>query len=592
MGDTVNALNLGAGVNPDVLIHQGMVLVGYQTDPHGPVPGRVVVWLYSLDLRQATKIGEVTIGTEASACPRFLVVGETVYLAHKTSGPGYALQIRPVLNLDVVAETFGLGVVGHLAVRGDVVAWQQGAPGWVWRSTALAEPVLVRASDDAEGLSHMTEDGSVVLRYENRFSRPDLGTKPVTAGPVTLAESIRGGLEGRWAGKPGALRPFPGGDCNDPHASFADGRAPVVTWGTGGIWLDVLTEADLIPLIEPVVIEPIRRPCWWGWFKVGDAFDPSGAWRSQPQSWCHVETLQAAHEAIGVGLCVVGPPDVVLSPLVQRNRVAAIWVKAPDGENGDLRAIERACRAVRDRLRGQRRPPILAYIDRRLSLTFDIPSADWIGPQCYREPGEPMAKAQEAFEWELACAPAKPIVPHVQGWDRRSSVDGPRQPIAEVEALQAVWPRLVNRDPRVIGALVFAWGRSGGGVEHPSIARLQAELVRGIQSRPAVETLVDPPIEEPPPKEKKVYRIPRDIIAAGLAELRRIYDVHLRETLNDEGLAAWLFDVWVYAIYQGPDPGGNAGWQSRLAAANRAMRKAIQSAVPNPPGEGWPSDPS
>ncbi len=99
-------------------------------------------------------------------------------------------------------------------------------------------------------------------------------------------------------------------------------------------------------------------------------------------------------------------------------------------------------------------------------------------------------------------------------------------------------------------------------------------------------------VNEKQEEQQTMYRVPRDIIAAGRAELRRLYKTHLlRDDVDEDGWIAWFFDHWIFAVFQGPNPGGNAAWQSRLSAANTAMRKALQAQVPNPPGEGWPQDP-
>ena len=88
-----------------------------------------------------------------------------------------------------------------------------------------------------------------------------------------------------------------------------------------------------------------------------------------------------------------------------------------------------------------------------------------------------------------------------------------------------------------------------------------------------------------------MYHIPRDILFAGLTELRRLYAVHLLQPLDDDGLAAWFLDIWVFTIYSGPDPGSAVGWTNLLANANLLMRRAMQQQVPTPPGEPWPVDP-
>lgn len=367
-----------------------------------------------------------------------------------------------------------------------------------------------RATDTTQGISRIDAAGTVHLVDEERIDPrwPDLH-RPCVAGSLVCGENMSGPerVLGYQTGASMRLRFFVGSG-KQPRAIQTPTGYTVMAMGRGVARFVDGPPFDLDEQDEPVpVLERITRPCWAGWFKTTNQFDPSGAWRAQASSWAHVESTQAAREAIANGLAVVCSVDVALASDAILANTAAIWCQGPQGEGADVDAVGWECRRALAMLAEDNRPtrpPILAYVDDAQPAGWPA-SCEWNALQMYCSNDETVKQAEQRFLAQLARLPNKPIVLVVQAWDRRTTADGQGQPLAKVEALQAVWPRLVNGDSRVRGVLAFAFGRAGGGTAHPSLARLQAEIAAGIPGVPELVRIKDQEEEEEEPVPVQPY---------------------------------------------------------------------------------------
>ncbi len=255
-----------------------------------------------------------------------------------------------------------------------------------------------------------------------------------------------------------------GGLCRFMHPDRVGNDFAIPIWkeADGSAVIIRATLAELLdkpaPPTPPVDVPVLGRACWLGCFAGTATAD--GTWHTDTPPW----TLP--------GNSYLSVPDDT-KIFTTTGAFAAVFVAA-EGE-GTVEALEAAVQAAKHWGR-----PVLAYWPRGLQ-SGRTPACDWLGVECYLQPGETPAAAELRWRQLLGHVPATQSIGIIaQAYNAPDDV---------LSQLVPVYLRLA-RDTRVVGIFPFnGSGRPGGIQNRPTVRSTWLKAAEGIPAHPPIQEM-------------------------------------------------------------------------------------------------------
>ena len=235
---------IAAGVHPDVLVLSDRIVVAYGQTANQLL---VLMELSPTDLHLLRTPASLPFVTSANSYPSVDYQDEVLWVAYKYETETEARGVLWNQRGDV-EELGPIGNIEHpIAIGHGYLAWvgplNPDKTKYVYRRAILGgEPEVIRTVKTSQGISHITPDGRVLLRF---LDQP-WGQRDV-AGPLTVTDNHDNGLIVTFAGLPGFLHLFKGEQANTPRASTDGSTYAIVTWGPPlGVRLALVRPSDLI----------------------------------------------------------------------------------------------------------------------------------------------------------------------------------------------------------------------------------------------------------------------------------------------------------------------------------------------------------
>ncbi len=255
-----------------------------------------------------------------------------------------------------------------------------------------------------------------------------------------------------------------GGLCRFMHPDRVGNDFAIPIWkeADGAAVIIRATLAELLaqpaPPIPPVDVPVLGKACWLGFFAGTQTAD--GTWHTDTPPW----TLP--------GNSYLSVPDDT-KIFTTTGAFAAVFVAA-EGE-GTVEALEAAVQAARHWGR-----PVLAYWPRSLQ-GGRTPACDWLGVECYLQPGETPAQAEIRWRQLLGRVPTMQRIGIIA-----QSYNAPDDVLSQ---LVPVYIRLA-RDTRVVGIFPFnGSGRPGGLQNRPTVKATWQKAAEGIPAHPPIQEI-------------------------------------------------------------------------------------------------------
>jgi len=268
-----------------------------------------------------------------------------------------------------------------------------------------------------------------------------------------------------------------------------------------------------------IVLTPIDRPLWVGYFKVhgryGDytteatrdagnmacVFANHGDFDTTIQDPIALTAKAAADlNALGAGIVIAGGTAEITAARPYWSQVVALYVtgEATGASPLDSAPCEQQAAAARAHLQGLGLPnrPVLCYYDTDISVDptgiWRLPAGvDWIGLNAYLGPQAPATTAEaltqlrDRIRRQLARLPAnQPAVLMAQAYDRNFAWTD----IPMLERMQPVYLEEARADARIKGIWWFSYSRPGGTLMHRALRQWHEAVFRAnVRGRPPIE---------------------------------------------------------------------------------------------------------
>lgn len=257
------------------------------------------------------------------------------------------------------------------------------------------------------------------------------------------------------------------GHAFNPDAIEIGGEI-LVCWATSrgeGVGELVKTLVDRtqprVPLVEPVVVPPINRALWLGWFEFSGRVDLSN---------CYL------------------PVDSAMLVRRRADEAPIAQYVASEGSGTGPASLELAIADARGR--HPTLPVIPYWTANNGRQSGPVPSGDWIGVEAYCGATEPLPQFEARVR--AALARVRKAVLIAQCYTSNAGLT------RDLVSLVPVYARLLRDVPSVLGCLVFSGsGRATGLQDHPEARPLWESVFATIRGPGPVEVITPPPEEKP-----------------------------------------------------------------------------------------------
>jgi hypothetical protein len=279
------------------------------------------------------------------------------------------------------------------------------------------------------------------------------------------------------------------------------------------------TQPDVTGVDSGIVLPPISRPLWLGYFKVagryGDytieatedagncacVFADQGDFDTSTQDPIALTAKAAADlNTLNAGIVIGGGTAEITAAVPYWSQVVTLYVsgEATGTSPLDPTACEQQAAAARAEVASLGLPnrPVLCYFDTDISndpnaIWHDPAGVDWIGLNAYIGPAAPptteeaIQALRDKIHLQLARLPAdRKVIVIAQAYDR----NGAWTDIPMLEKLQPIYLEEAAKDPRILGIFWFSYSRPGGTLSHPSLRPWhEAVFAANVMGKPAIE---------------------------------------------------------------------------------------------------------